>query len=241
MIYRKSGISSSTIIAIVAPIAVTAVLFIVGFCFLRRKAKKKYNAVPESNADNDLTTLESLQFDFETIEVATNKFSTDNKLGAGGFGEVYKGVLPSGQEIAVKRLSKASGQGAEEFKNEVVLVAKLQHRNLAWKQWRDGTPLQLLDTNLTDSYSRNEVIRCIQLGLLCVQEDPAERPSMATIVLMLNSYSVTLPLPQQPAFFIGSRTERGLPTKEFECSDKSTSKSIPWSVDEASITEVYPR
>lgn len=41
-------------------------------------------------ADNDITTLESLQFDFETIEVATNYFSTDNKLGEGGFGEVYK-------------------------------------------------------------------------------------------------------------------------------------------------------
>lgn len=49
----KSGISSSTIIAIVAPIAVTAVLFILGFCFLRRKAKKKYNAVPESNGKHE--------------------------------------------------------------------------------------------------------------------------------------------------------------------------------------------
>ena len=41
-------------------------------------------------ADNDITTLESLQFDFETIEDATNKFSTDNKLGECGFGDVYK-------------------------------------------------------------------------------------------------------------------------------------------------------
>ncbi|KAL9456254.1 hypothetical protein AB3S75_005471 [Citrus x aurantiifolia] len=48
---------------------------------------------------------------------------------------------------------------------------------------------------------------------------------------------MTLPSPQQPAFFIGSRTERSFPTKEFEFSDKSTSKSMPWSVDEASITE----
>ncbi|WRX29635.1 Serine-threonine/tyrosine-protein kinase [Theobroma cacao] len=61
---------------------------------------------------------------------ATDNFSNNNKLGQGGFGPVYKGTLPEGQEIAVKRLSKSSGQGLEEFKNEVGLIAKLQHRNL---------------------------------------------------------------------------------------------------------------
>ncbi|KAL6207075.1 hypothetical protein ACLB2K_024320 [Fragaria x ananassa] len=50
--------------------------------------------------------------------------------GEGGFGQVFKGTLDNGQEIAVKRLSKSSGQGVREFKNEVLLVAKLQHRNL---------------------------------------------------------------------------------------------------------------
>ncbi|XP_059431491.1 cysteine-rich receptor-like protein kinase 34 [Corylus avellana] len=52
------------------------------------------------------------------------------ELGEGGFGVVYKGILPNGQEIVVKRLSRTSGQGKEEFKTEVILVAKLQHRNL---------------------------------------------------------------------------------------------------------------
>jgi serine/threonine protein kinase len=66
----------------------------------------------------------------ETLAAATGDFSSANKLGEGGFGQVYKGTLPGGEEIAVKRLSRSSGQGMEEFKNEVILIAKLQHRNL---------------------------------------------------------------------------------------------------------------
>ncbi|KAK3424085.1 hypothetical protein EUGRSUZ_F00866 [Eucalyptus grandis] len=69
-------------------------------------------------------------YDFSTIAVATGHFSQTNMIGAGGFGSVYKGNLSMGQEIAVKRLSKGSRQGLEEFMNEVLLIAKLQHRNL---------------------------------------------------------------------------------------------------------------
>nr|GMD83149.1 G-type lectin S-receptor-like serine/threonine-protein kinase At1g61550 isoform X1 [Ipomoea batatas] len=67
---------------------------------------------------------------FDELVAATNNFSDDNKLGAGGFGPVYKGILTDGQEIAVKRLYSFSGQGIEEFKNEILLISKLQHRNL---------------------------------------------------------------------------------------------------------------
>ncbi|KAJ4813331.1 Serine/threonine-protein kinase [Rhynchospora pubera] len=69
-------------------------------------------------------------FTFDCLAIATNNFGSSNKLGAGGFGLVYKGNSPSGEEIAVKRLSNTSGQGIEEFKTEVILIAKLQHRNL---------------------------------------------------------------------------------------------------------------
>ncbi|KAK8319100.1 hypothetical protein V6Z11_A13G216800, partial [Gossypium hirsutum] len=69
-------------------------------------------------------------FTFATIKVATNNFSNENKLGEGGYGPVYKGELSNGQEVAVKRLSRSSNQGLEEFKNEVNLTAKLQHVNL---------------------------------------------------------------------------------------------------------------
>ncbi|KAK3143613.1 hypothetical protein QOZ80_4AG0302490 [Eleusine coracana subsp. coracana] len=72
--------------------------------------------------------LSSPLVEFSTVYSATNNFS--DKLGEGGFGPVFKGILPDGQEIAIKRLSKSSGQGSEEFKNEVLVLSKLQHRNL---------------------------------------------------------------------------------------------------------------
>ncbi|TVU28201.1 hypothetical protein EJB05_19710 [Eragrostis curvula] len=78
---------------------------------------------PLSNSDLPLMDLSS-------IYAATNSFCKENKLGEGGFGPVYRGVLGGGAEIAVKRLSARSRQGAAEFRNEVELIAKLQHRNL---------------------------------------------------------------------------------------------------------------
>ncbi|KAF2291513.1 hypothetical protein GH714_025018 [Hevea brasiliensis] len=188
---------------------------------------------------------ESLQFDFGTVRIATNDFSEANKLGQGGFGTVYKGRLPNGQDIAVKRLSRESAQGELEFKNEVILVAKLQHKNLvrlldpvkrahldwetrykiisgmlevfftfmkildfglftvisklSWRNWNEGTALNLIDPTLTVG-SRSEMMRCIHIGLLCVQEHEANRPTMAQVVTMLSTYSITLPVPSKPAF-----------------------------------------
>ncbi|XP_050121020.1 cysteine-rich receptor-like protein kinase 10 isoform X2 [Malus sylvestris] len=397
----KSKIPTVTVVAIVVPISVSVLLIVVGYCCITRRARKKYNqtAADEPSGDNDITTVGSLLFDFAAIQAVTSNFSDDHKLGEGGFGKVYKGVLSNGQEVAVKRLSRNSDQGTEEFKNEMVLVAKLQHRNLvrllgfclegqekiliyefvlnksldcflfdpekqrqldwsrrykiisgiargimylhedsrlriihrdlkasnilldgemhpkisdfgmarifgvdqtqantnrivgtfgymspeyvrhghfsvksdlysfgvlvleiisgkknsrffqtdvaedlishAWKLWRDGASLELLDPCLRDSHSRTEVIRCIHIGLLCVQEDPANRPTMQSVVLMLSSYSLTLPSPQQPAFFLQSRAMGNMSEATLD-SAQSISKSSP-SVYEGSITEVYPR
>ncbi|KAG0478948.1 hypothetical protein HPP92_013667 [Vanilla planifolia] len=74
---------------------------------------------------------DSFLFSLVTLRNATNDFSEENKLGEGGFGPVYKGLLSTGQQIAVKRLSGTSRQGLTEMKNEVLFVAKLQHKNLA--------------------------------------------------------------------------------------------------------------
>ncbi|KAK7335360.1 hypothetical protein VNO80_27150 [Phaseolus coccineus] len=105
---------------------------------LYRRLKTRQKGKMEGNLERDVTVineheskdLELPMFELSTITSATNNFSPDNKLGEGGFGSVYKGILADGGEIAVKRLSMNSKQGLPEFKNEVMHIAKLQHRNL---------------------------------------------------------------------------------------------------------------
>ncbi|KAF8023940.1 hypothetical protein BT93_F1213 [Corymbia citriodora subsp. variegata] len=89
------------------------------------KSRKKRRGLQSQEEDINLPL-----YDFSTIAVATGHFSQTNMIGEGGFGSVYKGNLSMGREIAVKRLSKGSRQGLEEFMNEVLLIAQLQHRNL---------------------------------------------------------------------------------------------------------------
>ncbi|RDX84538.1 G-type lectin S-receptor-like serine/threonine-protein kinase, partial [Mucuna pruriens] len=296
----------------------------------RRKTKYKKNCENIlKKEDTDLPT-----FDLLIIAKATKNFSCSNKLGEGGFGPVYKGTLADGQEIAVKRLSKKSEQGLEEFKNEMVLIAKLQHRNLiklldetkrkmldwlkrfniidgiargllylhqdsrlriihrdlktsnilldanleskisdfglarillgdqveaktnkvagtygymppeyairgrfsmksdvfsygvivleiisgkknrefldpehydhllghVWRLWTEGRQLELLDEMLWERCSPSEVIRCIQVALLCVQQKPEDRPDMSSVILMLNGEK-SLPKPKVPGFY----------------------------------------
>ncbi|WRX26471.1 S-locus glycoprotein domain - like 9 [Theobroma cacao] len=124
--------------------------------------------------------------DFEKLATATNKFHTANKLGKGGFGVVYK--FQDGQEIAVKSLSRASGQGIEEFINEAVVISQLQHRNLARKLWSDGVILALIDPAISDPSFHKEISRCLHVGLLCVQYSAKDRPTVSTGTLMLSTY-----------------------------------------------------
>ncbi|GJN14858.1 hypothetical protein PR202_gb01725 [Eleusine coracana subsp. coracana] len=208
--------------------------------------------------------LELPLYDYETIAAATEGFSTSNKLGEGGFGPVYKGKLEDGQEIAVKTLSRSSIQGLDEFRNEVMLIAKLQHRNLvrligcsisgqekiliyeympnksldyflfdvfsfgvivleiitgirnrgvysysghlnllahAWSLLAEGKSLDLVDETLKGSFDSDEVLKCLKVGLLCVQENPDDRPLMSQVLLMLASADIaSLPTPKQPGF-----------------------------------------
>ncbi|KAL4625484.1 hypothetical protein ACB092_05G029700 [Castanea dentata] len=106
------------------------------FFFWRWMAKKKRAMKSKSNDSllfdylNDVKLQDLPIFNLEELATATNNFDMANKLGGGGFGPVYRGELHNGQEIAVKRLCRAFGQGLEEFMNEMALITKLQHRNL---------------------------------------------------------------------------------------------------------------
>ncbi|XP_052183243.1 cysteine-rich receptor-like protein kinase 44 isoform X4 [Diospyros lotus] len=386
-----------TLTIVLLAVAFLIIVLIACIYIFRRKkkqGKRKQKFKDFYETADEISAVESLQYDFATISTATDDFSEDNKLGQGGFGAVYWGRLQNGQEIAVKRLSKNSQQGDMEFKNEVLLVAKLQHRNLvrllgfcldeeerlliyeylpnlsldhfifdpmkreeldwdkrykiiegtargllylhedsrlriihrdlkasnilldsemhpkiadfgmariftmdetqgdtsrivgtygymapeyamhghfsiksdvfsygvlvleiicgqknnhflngntiedllsfAWTNWRAGTTRSLIDPTLSaTSNSIQDMVKCIHLGLLCVQQDVAERPTMASIVLMLNDVSVNLPQPLEPAFFVRhdfdpARTE-------------SSSQSNNASLNTVSITELGPR
>ncbi|TYG81860.1 hypothetical protein ES288_D01G039200v1 [Gossypium darwinii] len=274
----------------------------------RKQIKQQFSS--ENIGENPIgVKLQQLPlFNFEELATATNNFHPEKKLGQGGFGPVYKGTLDDGKEIAVKRLSKASGQGLEEFMNEVVVISKLQHRNLvrllgccveaeekilvyefmpnksldaflfdfgmarifggdenqantkrvvgtygymspeyamqgqfseksdvfsygvllleivsgrrntsfynnkddlsllgyAWKLWREGNIWGLVDKVILESksYSNNEkeIWRCIHVGLLCVQEYTKDRPTISTVISILNSEISDLNTPKQPAF-----------------------------------------
>ncbi|KAG5134042.1 hypothetical protein JHK82_025230 [Glycine max] len=407
----KSGTSSSPerrkgkspiIILIVVLASISVTLFFAAYYFLHKNARKRRAAILEDNFGLEMATLESLQFDLATIIAATNRFSDQNKIGKGGFGEVYKGILLDGLQIAVKRLSKSSKQGSNEFKNEVLLIAKLQHRNLVtligfcleeqekiliyeyvpnksldyflfdsqpqklswsqryniiggiiqgilylhehsrlkvihrdlkpsnilldecmipkisdfglariveinqdqgstsvivgtygymspeyamfgqfseksdvfsfgvmvleiisgkknfssyeshritngllsyvWKQWSDHTPLNILDPDITENYSEIEVIKCIQIGLLCVQQDPDARPTMVTVASYLTSHPIELPTPQEPAFFLHGRMDENAVANE-SSSNQSINTSTPliFSNNQMSISQFLPR
>ncbi|CAJ2648777.1 unnamed protein product [Trifolium pratense] len=114
-----------------AIIVATCAYFFWSWSSKRSGQTNQENQIANLSGDVKQVKIEDLPlFEFKNISTATNNFSSANKIGQGGFGSVYKGELPDGLEIAVKRLSRTSGQGLEEFMNEVIVISKLQHRNL---------------------------------------------------------------------------------------------------------------
>ncbi|KAJ9566305.1 hypothetical protein OSB04_002271 [Centaurea solstitialis] len=137
----KNGSSNNNHIVMIAAITVgicAGLVTLSVLLYLKRKKRQglmrsiAYRTGSKERTDGE-TVMDEFElplFDFRTLAIATNNFSNANELGAGGFGCVYKGILPGGEVVAVKRLSRVSDQGIEELTNEVQLIAKLQHRNL---------------------------------------------------------------------------------------------------------------
>ncbi|KAF8719400.1 hypothetical protein HU200_024111 [Digitaria exilis] len=343
----------STTLLISIPVAVTLLLVLllvaVYICKKNRKPNKHVEVARDRFGDDEeMKSSGPVQYDLSTLQAATENFSEENKLRQGGFGPVYKGTLENGQEIAVNRLSEISKQGLGEMKNEIVLVAKLQHKDLVrllgfcmekkrsssstsparqqelswgqrkkiiegigkgltylhedsrltvihrdlkadnilldvdmnpkisdfglaklfsinasvantdriagtlgymapeyaqhgifsaksdvysygvlvleiitvrrvhenllkfvWRHWSLGSVTQLLDGYPADEPGKQDMLRCIHTGLLCVQEDPQLRPSMASVLLMLKHRIMTMSAPTKPAFvFLSSDTPR---------------------------------
>lgn len=100
----------------------------------------------------------------------------------------------------------------------------------AWRLWKERTPLKLIDDYLRDSCIESEALRCIQIGLLCLQQHPDDRPNMTSVIVMLSSED-TLPKPKEPGFLIKNISSEGEPSSERQTS----------STNEVTISLIGPR
>ncbi|KAK9085004.1 hypothetical protein Sjap_025415 [Stephania japonica] len=98
----------------------------------------------------------------------------------------------------------------------------------AWKLWRDGKPLELVDRAMGTSLPEQEVVKFIQVGILCVEEKTDDRPTMSSVIFMLSN-DTTVPIPKQPAFIL---------TRNYKHPNSSTSGTGSCSANEMSTTIV---
>ncbi|XP_014510523.1 cysteine-rich receptor-like protein kinase 25 isoform X2 [Vigna radiata var. radiata] len=192
-LHERKKDQSRTVIFVIVPTIISLTLlslvyYLINYYLTKRNRRKNVKTILREQFGHESVALEPFQFKLSVIEAATNNFSQENKIGRGGFGEVYKGVL-DGRQIAVKRLSIRSRQGENEFKNEVLSIVKLQHRNLVGfvgfcLEERDKiliyeyVPNKSLDSFLFDSqrskllgwYERYNIIVGIARGILYLHE-----------------------------------------------------------------------
>ncbi|XP_077243482.1 protein kinase superfamily protein isoform X2 [Tasmannia lanceolata] len=102
----------------------------------------------------------------------------------------------------------------------------------AWRLWLECKGQELIDPSMIDTSPPSEALRCIHIGLLCVQEGAADRPTMSLVVLMLGSESLGLPQPKQLAFSVG----RGAIGRH-----QSSESSKTCSINEVTVTSVEVR
>lgn len=94
----------------------------------------------------------------------------------------------------------------------------------AWNLWKDGKIEHLVDLFVVENNcSLDEVSRCVQIGLLCIQDNPSSRPFMAAVVFMLENKTTSLPMPKQPLYFAqrGYEPRKARDHREFSMNDMS--------------------
>ncbi|VAH52480.1 unnamed protein product [Triticum turgidum subsp. durum] len=100
----------------------------------------------------------------------------------------------------------------------------------AWRLWEDGNTIELVDSSFVASFRLHEVLRCIHVGLLCVQDRARDRPLMSLVMFMFENESAPLPAPKQPVYFaLGT------------CADQEGREITSNSVNAVSITTVDGR
>ena len=109
-----------------------------------------------------------------------------------------------------------------------------------WRNWKEGKGLEIVDPVVKDSspssssnFQPHEILRCIQIGLLCVQERAQDRPMMSSVVLMLGSETTTIPQPKTPGFCVGIRRQTDSSSSNQREDESCTVNEITVSVLEA--------
>ncbi|XP_042499859.1 cysteine-rich receptor-like protein kinase 2 [Macadamia integrifolia] len=128
---KSKGIKVAIVVAILSSVAALIIVVAIGVHIWRQRTiRKKRRGTNDTVKMEKMLNDSSLNFKYSTLEKATGSFDDTNKLGQGGFGAVYKGVLPDGREIAVKRLFFNQRYRAADFYNEVNMISTLEHKNL---------------------------------------------------------------------------------------------------------------
>ncbi|TVU38685.1 hypothetical protein EJB05_12069, partial [Eragrostis curvula] len=127
----KSGVGRKGIAAgLSAGIAGFVVLMLILSVFVYQRFRRRIKATKKDRPLKKIGNPQCTVFDLITLQEATEHFSDKNKLGEGGFGTVYKGILSDGEEVAVKTLLGRTGHALHQLHNEIQVLAKLQHKNL---------------------------------------------------------------------------------------------------------------
>ncbi|KAK7292630.1 hypothetical protein RJT34_15481 [Clitoria ternatea] len=212
--------NTKTIIIIVTVLPGAILIIISVYILWRRIAKQAGGTERQIHNENRIDELKRIRiqdltlFDFGKLATATNNFHSENKLGQGGFGPVYK-EENSGYIAPEYAMQGIVCEQSDVFSFGVLLLEIVSGRRntciyedaeslslvgFAWKSWNNNNITSLIDPQIYDPSLYKDVLRCVHIGLLCVQELVRNRPIMATVISMLHSEIVDIPVPRKPAF-----------------------------------------